>query len=97
MGGLESLRKEARKSLRSIGLRYPHYIYGSSIYLLVLPRWLSGKEFICQAGDTDWIPGSEDPLEEEMATHPSILAWEMPWTEEPGGLWSMGSQRIGHD
>ena len=37
--------------------------------------------------------GWEDPLEEEMATHSSILAWEMPWTEEPGGLQSMGSQK----
>ena len=41
--------------------------------------------------------GWEDPLEEGMATHSSILAWEIPWTEEPGGLWSLGSQRIGHD
>ena len=40
--------------------------------------------------------GLEDPLEEEMATHPSILAWEIPWTEEPGGLQSMGC-RVGHD
>ena len=36
--------------------------------------------------------GQEDPLEKKMATHPSILAWEIPWTEEPGGLQSMGSQ-----
>ena len=41
--------------------------------------------------------GQEDPLEEGMATHSSILAWEIPWTEEPGGLQSMGSQRVGHD
>ena len=41
--------------------------------------------------------GQEDPLEEEMATHSSILAWRIPWTEEPGGLQSMGSQRVGHD
>ena len=41
--------------------------------------------------------GQEDPLEKEMATHSSILAWEIPWTEEPGGLQSMGSQRVGHD
>ena len=41
--------------------------------------------------------GQEDPLGEEMATHSSILAWEIPWTEEPGGLQSMGSQRVGHD
>ena len=41
--------------------------------------------------------GQEDPLEKEMATHSSILAWRNPWTEEPGGLQSMGSQRDGHD
>ena len=41
--------------------------------------------------------GQEDPLEKEMATHPSILAWRIPWTEEPGGLQSMGSQRVRHD
>ena len=41
--------------------------------------------------------GQEDPLEKEMATHSSILAWEIPWTEEPDRLQSMGSQRVGHD
>ena len=41
----------------------------------------------------DW----EDLLDEEMATHSSILAWKIPWTEEPGGLQSMGSQTVGHD
>ena len=41
--------------------------------------------------------GQEDPLEKEMATHFSILAWKIPWTEEPGRLQSMGSQRVGHD
>ena len=41
--------------------------------------------------------GQEDPLEEGMATNSSILAWRIPWTEEPGGLQSMGSQRVGHD
>ena len=41
----------------------------------------------------DW----EDPLEKEMAAHASILAWEIPWTEEPGGLWFMGSQRVEHE
>ena len=46
-----------------------------------------------------WVQSldQEDPLEEEMATHSSILAWEIPWTEEPGGLQSMGSQRVGHN
>ena len=41
--------------------------------------------------------GQEDPLEGDMVTHSSMLAWEIPWTEEPGGLQSMGSQRLGHD
>ena len=41
--------------------------------------------------------GPEDPLEKGMATHSVILAWEIPWTEEPGGLQSTGSQRGGHD
>ena len=46
-----------------------------------------------------WVQslGQEDPLEEGMATHSSILAWRSPWTEEPEGLQSMGSQRVGHD
>ena len=44
-----------------------------------------------------WSWHREDPLEKEMATHSSLLAWEIPWTEEPGGLQSMGSQRGGHD
>ena len=41
--------------------------------------------------------GQEDPLEKEMATHSSTLAWKIPWTEQPGGLQSMGSQRVGHN
>ena len=41
--------------------------------------------------------GWEDPLEKEMATHSSTFAWKIPWTEEPGGLQSTGSQRVGHD
>ena len=41
--------------------------------------------------------GREDPLEKGMATHSSILGWRIPWTEEPGGLQSMGSQRVGHN
>ena len=41
--------------------------------------------------------GGEDPLEKEMATHSSTLAWKIPWMEDPGRLQSMGSQRVGHD
>ena len=46
-----------------------------------------------------WVQslGQEDPLEKEMATHSSVLVWRIPWTEEPGGLQSMESQRVGRD
>ena len=56
-----------------------------------LSRWLSGKESTCQSRRLQ-VPslGQEDPLEEEMATNSSILAWEIPWIEEPGGLQTMG-------
>ena len=62
-----------------------------------LPRWLSGKESTCQSMqemEEMLIPslGCEDPLEEGTATHSSILAWRIPWTEEPGRLQSMDSQ-----
>ena len=50
---------------------------------LGLPWWLSGKESACSAGDLCLIPVGKDTLEKEMATHSSILAWEIPWTEEP--------------
>ena len=49
------------------------------------------------AGDTGLIMGLRRSLEEEMAAHSSILTWEIPWTEEPGGLQSLGSQRVRHD
>ena len=62
-----------------------------------LPWWLSGKESFCQAGDKDLIPGSGDPLEKQMAIHSSIPVWKISRTEEPGGLKSMGSQRVRHD
>ena len=63
-----------------------------------LPWWLSGKESRLPMQET-WAQslGREVPLEEEMASHSSILAWRSPWTEEPGGLQSIGSQRVGHD
>ena len=58
------------------------------------------KNLPANAGDVrymDLIPESEDPLEEGMATHSSILAWRIPWREEPGGLRSMELQRVGHN
>ena len=61
--------------------------------------WLSGKESICNegfAGDVGFISELGNSLEEGMATHPSIHARKIPWTEEPGRLWSMESQRVEH-
>ena len=57
-----------------------------------LPRWFSSKEM-----QEMWVPslGWEDPLEEEMVTHSSILAWRIPWIEEPDRLQSMRLQRVG--
>ena len=58
-----------------------------------------GKEPTCQCRrhEKHRFDPWEDPLEEEMATHSSILAWRILWTEEPGGLQSIGLQRVGHD
>ena len=53
-----------------------------------------GKESACSSGDPGSIPGQEDPLDKEMATHSSILDWEAAWTEEPGRLQSMWSQKL---
>ena len=60
----------------------------------------SGKEPPANVGDVrdmDSIPGSQDLLEKGMAANSSIFAWRIPWTEEPGWLWSKGSQRVEHD
>ena len=65
------------------------------IYVTVLPWWLNGKKSACQCRRLSfhlWVRKIEDPLGKEMATPSNILAWEIPWTEEPGGLQSMGSQ-----
>ena len=65
------------------------------VYLFLVAQMVKNPPAIQEI----WVQslGREDPLEREMATHSSILAWELPWTEESGGLQSMGSQRIGHD
>ena len=61
-------------------------------------RWLSGKRIHLPMQET-WVLslGREDPLEKEMATHSSALAWEAPWTEEPGRLQSKSLQKVRHD
>ena len=63
-------------------------------YILGSPGGSDGKESACNAGETqDWSLGQEDPLEKGMATHSSTLAWRILWTEEPGGLQSMGVKK----
>ena len=66
----------------------------------LIPGGSVGKESTCNAGDAEmWVMslGQEDPHEEGMATHSSVLAWKIPWTEKPGGLQSIGLQRVRHD
>ena len=67
------------------------FSFKSSYYLGRVSRWHSGKEFTCQQRRC-WVQflGQEDPLEKEMATHSNILAWRIPWAEEPGRQQSMG-------
>ena len=82
------------------------FLFSLDIYLRVkllvlgLPLWLNSKESACNTGATGnacSTLGQEDPLEKEMAIRSSILAWEFLWTEEPGGLQSMGSKRVRQD
>ena len=61
------------------------------------PDSSDSKESACNVGDLGLVPGWGRSPGEGMATHSSILAWRIPWREEPGGLQSMGSQRVGHD
>ena len=65
--------------------------------ILDFPGGSGGKESACNAGHLGLIPGLGRSLEKGMATHSSILAWRIPWTEEPGGLYYMRSQRVRHD
>ena len=77
----------------------------SDVYVYVCVSYVHGASLLARtvknlpAMQDTWVQslGWEDPLEKEMATHSSNLAWEMPWTEEPGRLQSIGSQRVGHD
>ena len=64
---------------------------------LGFPGGSDDKESACNAGDMVRSLGWENPLEEGKAIHSSILTWRIPWTEEPGGLQSMESQRVGHN
>ena len=84
--GLEGMERPSLPFIcdRSQSLDWLLYVSHSSV----------GKESTCNAGDLGWFRGLEDPLEKEMATHSSILAWEIPWTEEAGGQQSIGSQKL---
>ena len=83
---------------------------GMDRYTLLYLNWITNKDLLWASLVAQRIKrlptmketrvrslGWEDPLEKEMATHSSTLAWRIPWTEEPGGLQSMGSHRVGHD
>ena len=67
-----------------------NFLLDSSYMTNIFPGGSEVKASACNAGDLVRSLGGEDPLEKEMATHSSILAWRIPWTEEPGGLQSMG-------
>ena len=93
--------------MRDVLFRFLCVLYGIKIEVFMqvilisllygLPLWLTVKNL--PAMQETWVLslGQEDPLEKRMATHSSILAWRIPWTEEPGGLQSMVLQRVEHD
>ena len=87
-----SLTKSKMKNIRNL-------VWGNN-KTSVLLQWLSGKESTYNAGDAGGLvrsPSRAVPREEETTIHSSILAWRIPWAEEPGGLQSVGSQRVRHD
>ena len=82
--------------------RSPHFIFSLVLVLVFLLKDFPGGSDDKASAYNAWDPGSipglgQDPLEKEMATHSSTLAWRMPWMEEPGRLPSMGSQRVGYN
>ena len=83
--------------ISSCARKYGTSLSAGSPQLSGLTRDSAVKIRPANAGDFSSILGQEDPLEEEITTHSSILAWKIPWTEEPGGLQSMESQRVRHN
>ena len=71
--------------------------YQVVLVLMGFPGGSDGKRICVQCRKPRFSPGGEDPPEKGMATHASILAWRIPWTEEPGGLQPTGLQRVGHN
>ena len=78
-------------NLSDLGIGLDHSFKGASLVAQLVKNLPAMREI--------WVRslGWEDPLEKKMATHSSILAWRIPWTEEPGGLQSMGLQRVSRD
>ena len=92
--GLIAWDDDSHGPLWAYNLNYMDWI---GRYICGFPWWLSSKESVNNAGNEGLISGSGVPLEKEMAIRFSILAWKIPWPEEPVGLQSMGSQRVRHD
>ena len=67
-------------------VKLQHLFYGNLCQITWASLVVHGKKSACNTGDTDLILGQKDPLEEVIATHSSIPAWRIPWTEEPGGI-----------
>ena len=67
------------------------------MYMERLPQWLRSRESVCSAGDKGLIPGSKGFPEEGIGNPSNICLGEIPWTEEPGGLQSMGCKKVRHD
>ena len=88
-GDPSSIPRSGRSSGEGIG--YPFHYFGASLVAQMIKNPPAMQE--------TWVQslGWENPLEKEMAIHSSTLAWKTPWTEEPGRLQSVGSQRVGHD
>ena len=94
--GDTAVKKQTKNEI-SFSRQTVHVIISKLSCQCDFPGSASDKESACQCRRHEtWVrsPGWEEPLEEEMATHSNILAWKIPWTEEPGGLQSMGSQRV---
>ena len=106
---VEKMDKGKFQSQKYTNIKMP-CIQGLETFKTITINWLpvnihmgfpcgwGGKESACNVGEIQvWSLGGEDPLEKGMATNSSILAWRIPWTEEPGGLQSMRSQRVRHE
>ena len=92
------------KLLFALRMPWPTWIYFTARGFLIGALPIGASSVVQMVKNLAAMPetqvqslGREDPLEEEMATHSNTLAWKIPWTEEPGRLQSMGSQRVGHD